>query len=227
MKKEKGVVGTRIGIFDVLYECDFKSNDGHRMYHVKCTECGFETDKQKRHIQRTKICNHVGIDGAYVNYDTVWTNNRIRNIFNSIKGRCFDEKNKAYRWYGAKGICICNEWMRNPKSFENWALANGYNDNLTIDRIDENKNYSPNNCKWISLEDNAKYKSTTSLINVDGEIHTGKDWAKVLGLGVNIINKYIRKYGLDNTIAFIKKYMSNPHIERKAKQSYYDLYMGV
>lgn len=143
-----------------------------------------------------------------------------------MKDRCYNKNNKSYRCYGARGIKVCDEWMRNPESFESWSLTNGYDDNLTIDRVNENGDYSPDNCRWVTSEDNSKYKSTTSIIDVDGTIHTGKDWAKTLGLGVNIINTYIRKYGLDNTIEFIKRYMNNPRIERKPNQSYYDLYMN-
>lgn len=224
---KENIVGTRIGIYDVLYECDFKSNDGHRMYHVKCIECGFETNMQKRHIGLTKICSHTSIDGNYKTYGIEWENNRIHKIFNGMKQRCYNEQERAYRWYGAKGIKICDEWLNNPKSFEEWSLQNGYADNLTIDRIKEEKDYSPDNCRWVTLIDNAKYKSTTSLIEVDGEVHTGKDWAKMLGLGINRINIYMREYGYDNTVNFIKKYIGNPGLKPKAKQSYYDLYMGM
>lgn len=118
--------------------------------------------------------------------------------------------------------------MDNPELFEKWAIENGYEDNLTIDRIDENKDYSPDNCRWKTNKDNSKYKSTTSIIDVNGEVHTGKDWAKILGLGVNIINTYIRKYGLSNTIEFIKRYKVNPNLKNNRKRkSIYDLYMNT
>ena len=99
-----------------------------------------------------------------------------------MKARCYDKSNKSYRWYGAKGVKVCDDWMRNPELFESWSLTNGYDDGLTIDRIDWDGDYSPDNCRWVTLAYNSKYKSTTSLIDVDGTIHTGKDWAKTLGL---------------------------------------------
>ena len=74
--------------------------------------------------------------------------------------------------------------------------------------------------------DNSKYKSTTSMINVNGVIHSGKDWSRALGIGLNTINKYVRKYGLNNTIIFIEKYLENPGLELAPRQSYYDLYMN-
>lgn len=151
---------------------------------------------------------------------------RIKRIFKLMKQRCYNPNNKDYRWYGAKGIKICDEWLNNSKLFEEWAFNNGYTDNLTIDRKDENKDYCPENCQWITRNDNAKYKSTTSLICVDGEVHTGKEWSHLLNLGPNLINRYIQKYGLNNTVEFIRRYKSNPNLQRfYMTQSYYELYM--
>lgn len=156
-----------------------------------------------------------------------WKNKRIGKIYRNIKQRCYNKKDKSYKWYGDKGIKVCDEWLNNPKSFEEWSLQNGYTDELTIDRIDEDKDYSPDNCRWISSVDNSKYKSTTSVINVDGEVHTGKDWSKILGLGTNTINTYVRKYGLYDTIEFIKRYMANPNLKPfNRNQSIYSVYMN-
>lgn len=204
------IVGTHIGIFEVLYECDYKANDGHKLYHVKCSECGWESDMMKAQIKVPKKCTHKNLNGGYRKYRTfTWSNKRIAGIFRDMKSRCYNENDKSYRWYGAKGIIVCDEWINNPILFEEWALNNGYEDNLTIDRIDSNKNYSPENCRWISQSDNCKYKSTSSLINVDGEEHTGREWAKVLGIGTNRINTYKRTYGEEQTIEFIRQIMNS------------------
>ena len=90
---------------------------------------------------------------------------------------------------------------------------------MTIDRRDESKDYCPENCRWIPLKDNAKYKSTTSLITANNETHTGKDWAKILGFGENIINTYVRMYGVENTINFIETYLM-----QKARNALVDYY---
>ena len=220
------IIGTRIGIFDVLYECDHKANDGHRLYHVKCVECGFESDMKKQDIGRPTTCTHFGIANQQKQYNYTWANIRIGRIFGGMKRRCYDSTDKSYRWYGARGIQICDEWLNNPKSFEEWSLSNGYTDGLTINRKDENKNYCPENCEWITGKNNSKYKSTTLLIDVDGEIHTGREWSELLQLGTNRINAYIREYGLDNTIEFIRRYKNNPTLKPEHKQSYYNLYMN-
>lgn len=223
--KEDNIVGKQINIFDVLYECDFKTKDGHKMYHVKCRCCQWEGDMKKHCIRRTTSCKHVDITGKYIDYNLRWKSKRLKSIFGHMKQRCYNVENKDYRWYGNKGIRICDEWINNPKLFEEWSFNNGYSDNLTIDRKDENKDYSPDNCRWITLETNTKYKSTTSLIEVNGETHTGREWAEMLGLGTNVINTYVRKYGQENTIEFIQRFMVNPSLKPKVSQSYYDLYM--
>lgn len=223
---KENIIETRIGVLDVLYECDFKANDGHKMYHVKCSECGWEADVRKSDIKRATKCVHVSVSGKYINFKNKWNNKRIKRIFDGMKRRCYNENDYDYRWYGAKGIKICDEWLNNTKLFEKWALDNGYEDGLTIDRIDENKDYCPENCRWITLVDNTKYKSTTSMIEVDGEVHSGKDWSKKLGLGINTINQYVKRYGLEDTINFIRTYINSPRKKLIGNQSYYDLYMN-
>lgn len=222
-------VGEIHGIYKIVGMLDEKDKYGHYIYVAECQECGYKRYSHYGGISgksnTTSVCKHISSNGGYIQ-PTKWCNNRLQHIFGGMKQRCYNKNDESYRWYGAKGIKICDEWLDNPKSFEDWAFANGYDNNLTIDRINENKDYSPDNCRWIVGVANAKYKSTTSLIEVNGETHTGRDWSKLLKLGVNTINKYIRKYGLNNTIEFIKRYLENPNLKPKSKQSYYDLYMN-
>lgn len=218
-------VGETVGIFEIVELMSYKDSDGQTLYKGICNDCGFERIARYHDLKRTSRCNHIGVAGKFF-HKTNWSNSRIKDIFHGMKQRCYNDKDKNYRWYGAKGIKVCNEWLDDPKRFEEWALKNGYNNSLTIDRIDENKDYSPSNCRWISGVQNTKYKSTTSLITVKGETHTGKDWSKILGLGENRINIYVRKYGIDNTTEFIKRYMTNPEFKPHGKTaSIYDAYM--
>ena len=222
----KNHVGETVGVFTIVEQMPYKDEDGHALYKGVCNECGFERIARYYDLRVSTKCVHIRVDGKVAFSLTNWDNERIKTIFNGMKQRCYNREEESYRWYGAKGIKICDEWLNNPKSFEEWSLQNGYNDNLTIDRIDENKDYSPDNCRWVGNVQNAKYKSTTSLINVDGEVHSGKDWARILGLGINTINKYVQKYGIENTKEFIKKFRSKPVKRFKRNQSYYELYMN-
>ena len=223
-------IGEIHGVYEIIDVLKEKDKYGHYIYIAECKVCGYKKYSHYGGISgeksKTYICNHLVLGSNKHIKPTKWENQRIKSIFHGIKQRCYNPKEESFRWYGAKGIKVCDEWLDNPKSFETWSLQNGYEDSLTIDRIDEDKDYSPNNCCWITPEENAKYKSTTSLIDINGEEHTGRDWAKILGLGTNIINNYIRTYGVDNTKEFIRRFIDSPNKHRKAKQSYYEMYMN-
>lgn len=221
----KNHIGEIVGVFEITECMDYKDTDGHALYRGICKECGFERIARLNDLKYTKTCTHIRIDGEIAFNRSSWSSQRLRGIFDGMKKRCYNKSEESYRWYGAKGIKICNEWMDNPKLFEEWSLNNGYNDSLTIDRINENKDYSPDNCRWTTKNDNSKYKSTTSMINVNGIIHSGKDWSRTLHIGLNTINKYVRKYGLNNTIKFIEWYLGNIGLKPKPQKSYYDLYL--
>lgn len=224
---KKDYVGETVGIFKIIEQMDYKTPDNHSLYLGKCTECGFVRIAKLSDLKETKKCVHASHSSGIYIHRTHWENQRIKRIFYGMRNRCYEENDKNYRWYGAKGIKICNEWLHNPKAFEDWALRNGYDDDQTIDRIDSEKDYCPENCRWVTNAQNTKYKSSTMIIKANGEVHTGRDWSKILGLGINIINKYIRKYGIDNTIDFIERYIKNPGLIPSTKsQSIYSLYMG-
>lgn len=215
-KRCDNAIGKRVGIYDVLYKCDYRDKDGHELCRVKCSVCGWESNMRLSQISKAKTCTHVCLGGNFIPQYS-WKSQRLRRIFSNIKSRCYDPSNKSYRWYGGKGIIVCDEWLLNPASFEEWALQNGYNDDLTIDRIDESLGYRPDNCRWITVKANSKYKSTTRVIYVNGAGHTGRDWAKILSIGTNVINKMIREYDEDIVIRFIRARMENPSLKARNK----------
>ena len=219
------------GIFQILEKLDERDKYHHQLCRIRCKYCGREFIRAYSQVKApssyTTVCNHKRKNGEDIQYGIHWKNSRIRSIYAGIISRCFNEEDRDYRFYGAKGVSICKDWQENPLHFEDWALANGYEDNLTIDRKDETKDYSPDNCRWITGEENARWKSTTNRIDVDGEIKTGQQWAKYLGFGPNLINSYIRKYGWDNTVEFIRRYKAHPYQGLLPhKTSYYSIYMS-
>lgn len=211
-----------------MYECDFKDKYYHRMYHIKCKECGWEHDAKEYAIKRlSQVCKHVDAAGRYHHYlpNGSWKSKRIREIYRKMKERCYNRNDKSYVYYGAKGIGICEQWLINPLLFEEWSLTHGYTDTASIDRIDSQLSYSPDNCRWIYPEDNSRYKSTTRMIDIDiGVSHSGKDWAKILGIGTNAINRMMREYPEEKVKEFIGERLKDNTIHRKPNQSWMDAY---
>lgn len=193
-------------IYKVLEECDYRDKDGHKLYKVKCKICGIEKILRKWEINHHTTCNHTNRFGIYVKIDKE-NGKKYHRLYNILLGmirRCYEKSCKSYAQYGEKGISICEEWLSDKTAFVEWALNNGYKEDLTIDRIDSSKGYYPENCRWVNFTDNRKYKSTTHMITVENETHTGKDWCKVLQLGNNTINRMLQKYEEDIVIQFIK-----------------------
>lgn len=108
---------------------------------------------------------------------------RLYRIYAGIKSRCFNKKNEfAYKHYGGRGIKICDEWNNSYESFKKWALKNGYSKNLTINRIDNNGNYCPENCNWATTGEQSLNRRTSFMITFNGKTQALKAWANELNL---------------------------------------------
>lgn len=166
-----------------------------------------------------KKCHHL-----FANYNI--KDKRILGIFKGMKQRCYNESDDSYRFYGARGIGICDSWLQTPSKFEEWSLENGYEAHLTIDRIDSDKWYEPNNCRWVTLEDNARYKSSTRIFNVGEESHTGREWSFKFGLSNTVINGYLRNYPEEVVKEFLEFCEENGLPQRNGRnQSYINAYL--
>lgn len=129
---------------------------------------------------------------------------RLSNIFNNMKKRCYNPNCRDYKNYGARGITVCEEWLDSSKAnisnctkgfiaFQNWALAHGYSDKLTLDRIDVNGIYEPTNCRWISIQEQENNRRNNYYITYQNKTQSLSAWCKELNLNYYRTFSRIRK----------------------------------
>ena len=126
---------------------------------------------------------------------------RLNRIYWRMKCRCYNKLDKSYKRYGARGIIICDAWISNYHAFEMWATNNGYADYLSIDRINNNGNYEPNNCRWTTAKEQARNKRPNHIISYAGKTQTLAAWADEVGLKHNtIINRIKRGWPIEKSL---------------------------
>ena len=117
---------------------------------------------------------------------------RIYIIWKSMRQRCFSKTCAAYKYYGGKGVTICDEWM-DYENFLDWTLKNGYSDTKTIDRIDSDGNYCPENCRWATALVQSNNRSFNKRITYNGETHTVSEWARIMNMNYGTFNSRIKR----------------------------------
>ncbi len=118
---------------------------------------------------------------------------RIYRIWVAMRQRCEKPYTSNFARYGAQGVRVCEEWNSSFPAFRAWALANGYADALSIDRIDPNGNYTPENCRWATAQQQATNQRTACLVEVDGVTLTVAEWAKLKGFHLTTLYRRYRK----------------------------------
>ena len=121
------------------------------------------------------------------------SNTRIFNIWNNMQQRCYNPNNPRFSYYGARGITICDEWKNDFKSFYDWSMENGYQDNLTIDRIDVNGDYEPSNCRWCTMEQQSNNRRNNHYITYNNKKQTLTEWCNELNIKPDFIQRRIKK----------------------------------
>lgn len=118
---------------------------------------------------------------------------RLYRIWVNMKTRCYNENDPHFERYGGRGISICDEWRNDFLTFHEWSMSNGYEEHLTIDRIDNNGNYSPVNCRWSTIQEQNVNKRNVRFITYDGKTQTIPQWTKELGLGKETIRQRLKR----------------------------------
>lgn len=157
----------------------------NRVYwHCKC-DCGNEVDVRSDGLStgQTKSCGCLHKEVvSKLKTKHKKCNTRLYDSWTDLKQRCYNKHNNRYKNYGGRGITVCDEWRNNFQSFYDWAMSNGYQENLTIDRIDVNGNYEPSNCRWIDRKTQQRNTTRNRYITIGGETHCVSEWCEILNL---------------------------------------------
>lgn len=197
-------IGDRFG---KLVVCSFhKKIDPNRRLkrtYLDCMcDCGNKTSIRSDSWRKTKSCGCIGIEELQkmsTKHNSSYT--RLYKIYGSIKTRCYRKTAINYYLYGGRGITMCDEWLNDFMTFKRWALENGYNDTLTIDRIDTNKGYCPENCRWATMKEQQNNRRNNNFINFNGERHSMSEWGRITGIGgYNIYNRLQDGWSIEDAL---------------------------
>lgn len=144
------------------------------------------------------------------NYHHEAHKNRLYKIWSGMKERCYRKKHTHYRDYGGRGITVCEEWKNDYVTFRDWALKNGYRDDLTLDRIDVNGNYEPSNCRWISKKEQFKNTRRNRVLEYKGEKAILRDMARKYGIKPTTLKERLNdgmsvEEAIETPVRFVRK----------------------
>lgn len=123
---------------------------------------------------------------------------RLYGIWQGIKERCYNKHDARYHRYGGRGITVCDEWKNDFKAFYDWAVNNGYDEKLTIDRIDNDGNYQPNNCRWSTVKEQCNNRETNIKITIGNSTRSLQEWCDIFEVDYKKINARYHRNGFES-----------------------------
>lgn len=195
MGKFIDLTGERFGRLIVVQKTDFRIGKAKKVVWECACDCGnvcyVPTDKLTSGHTSSCGCYAKEIAGdAHRKHGK--QNSRIYNIWCKMKMRCNNPTDSAYKDYGGRGIKLCEEW-HDFVPFYKWAMENGYKENLTIDRIDNNQGYSPDNCRWATTKEQNRNKRNNRYITAQGQTHILEDWSALTGISKKTIHQRLKR----------------------------------
>lgn len=174
----KDLIGQRFG---KLVVTEFAGKQGNfAMWLCRC-DCGNEHIARGTNLTsgQIKSCGCIAKGNAFKHGES---RTRLYRIWYGIIRRTEDSSRKEYKDYGALGIRMCSEWRGSYEAFRDWAMNSGYDDTLSIDRIESTGNYEPTNCRWVTKSVQERNKRTTRLLCINGVSRTPAEWSKISGI---------------------------------------------
>ena len=188
----KDITAKKFGRLTALYKLHNCSKK--RVHYLCICDCGNFTEVASNNLTNGKIKSCGCLRGK--NHHKCDT--RLYRIYYNMKNRCYNKDLPQYKDWGGRGITLCDEWLNDFMAFYNWAIENGYNDSLSIDRVDNDGNYEPLNCRWVTSKQQSRNTRRNNNITINGEMHCLSEWCEILNL--NYSNVLSRIYKLNWSI---------------------------
>lgn len=167
----------------------------HTYYKCVCIYCGTVIERRSDIVKN----GLAKCDCQYKSERHGQTRTPLYRAWSAMRNRCQNASNEEYKNYGERGIKVCKEWGNSFCEFYKWSMLNGYKDGLTIDRIDNNKGYSPDNCRWVDMKTQCNNRRSNRMITYNGKTQTMSQWADELGINYRTLKSRINqmKWSID------------------------------
>lgn len=223
--KRDNLIGKRFGRLEVIKRIGYNNEHHTTVWLCRC-DCGTikEIEAMALNSGKTRSCGCLKSEVTSYRAKTHGdSNSRLYSIWAGMKNRCYNKNIPEYRLYGERGITICQEWIESYSSFRKWALENGYEEGLSIDRIDNNGNYCPENCRWATNSQQCNNRRSNVLITYNNETHTATEWAMIIGVNSKALTKR-KKRGWSDTecIEIPVRKNANQYIRKNIRKDDYN-----
>ena len=205
------LTGQHFGMLTVVEKAEDRiyNNKAYKQWFCRC-DCGKEKVIMQANLMSGKSTNCgcqriLKIQKATKTHGM--TKSRLYVLYKGILARCYNKNHQHYKEYGERGIRVCSEWLEDFMNFYNWAMDNGYDENAprgkcTLDRISNDGNYEPNNCRWVDMKVQANNTRKNIVItNSKGESHTISEWGHILGVSPSLLlSRYRKGWEIDKVL---------------------------
>jgi hypothetical protein len=215
MGRYRDLTGQKFGMLTCIKDVG-RSKSKSVMWLCRC-DCGNETIVNSGHIVsgNTKSCGCL-IKEVLTKRNTTHSltkdssgrQTKLYNVWVSMRQRCFNAKSRDYKDYGGRGITVCKSWL-DYKNFHNWAMTNGYKDGLTIERINVNGDYEPNNCIWVTPDKQAKNTRNNHFISYNGQTKILAEWSRILGVESSLLRYRLKTWSVEEAFTTPVKQLRN------------------
>lgn len=176
------LLGQRFGRLVVISEAENRitKSGQYKAYWLCQCDCGKQVEVSTQNLRRgTKSCGCLRVELGREKRTHGLKNTRLYSIWAGIKDRCHNPNSKYWERYGGRGIQVCKEWRTDFMNFYHWAMDNGYDDELTLDRIDNKRGYNPENCRWATWETQENNRTNNVRFSINGHTHTVAEWSRI------------------------------------------------